>query len=148
MEKLEQRIAKLEVQRSELLAQVREYESIGITGGPSALKKEVHRLQQTVLILTSEEGQLKTKLESTQREYQNLSRKYEEAKTIANDMTIVREKLNRLVSRLQKKMLLLTRERESYKHQLDFHEKQMTVDGKSVLTERVPALEQAVDGYR
>ncbi|XP_046747648.1 mitotic spindle assembly checkpoint protein MAD1 [Diprion similis] len=147
-EKLELRIAKLEAQRAELLSQIREYESIGITGGPIAIKKELQRLQQTELILTAEEGQLKSKMESAQRECQNLSKKYEEVKMIANDMTVVREKLNKLVSRLQKKMMLVTRERDSYRQQLDLYEKEMTVDGHSVLTERVPALERAIDGYR
>lgn len=130
------------------MSQVRDYESIGITGGPAALKKELHRLQQTELILTAEEGQLKSKMESAERANFNLNKKYEEAKTIANEMTVVREKLNKLVSRLQKKMMLVTRERDSYRQQLDLYEKEMTVDGNSVLAERVPALERALDGYR
>ncbi|XP_012265066.2 mitotic spindle assembly checkpoint protein MAD1 [Athalia rosae] len=147
-EMLEMRIAKLEVQRAELQSQVREYESIGITGGPFALKKELQRLQQTELILTAEEGQLRSKMESTQRECQSLLKKYEETKTLASEMTVVREKLNKLISRLQKKMMLVSRERDSYRQQLDLYEKEMTVDGNSVLTERVPALERAIDGYR
>lgn len=138
----------LETKRSELLLRLSEYESIGINGGPSTLKRELNRLQQAEAVLMAEEGQLKSKLDAVQRECQNLSKNYEQAKQLAVDVTSSKEKLNKLVSRLQKKMMLVTRERDSYRQQLDLYEKEMTVDSSNAMLERVPALERTIEGYR
>ncbi|XP_046824472.1 mitotic spindle assembly checkpoint protein MAD1 isoform X1 [Vespa crabro] len=147
-EKIEQQVAMLETKRSELLLRLSEYESIGINGGPSTLKRELNRLQQAEAVLMAEEGQLKSKLDAVQRECQNLSKNYEQAKQLAVDVTSSKEKLNKLVTRLQKKMMLVTRERDSYRQQLDLYEKEMTVDSSNAMLERVPALERTIEGYR
>lgn len=147
-EKVEQQVAILEAKRSELALRLQEYETIGITGGPTAVKRELNRLQQAEVDLRAEEGQLRSRLDAVLRESQNLSKNYEDAKKLATDVTSSKEKLNKLVSRLQKKMILVTRERDSYRQQLDLYEKEMTVDGNNAMTERIPALERAIDGYR
>ncbi|CAK9823707.1 Mitotic spindle assembly checkpoint protein MAD1 [Anthophora retusa] len=147
-EKVEQQVATLEAKKTELSLRLSEYESIGITGGPSLLKRELNRLQQAELVLKSEEGQLRSKLDAAWRETALLSKNYEEAKKLATDVTASKEKLNKLVSRLQKKMILVTRERDSYRQQLDLYEKEITVDSNSAITERIPALERTIDTYR
>lgn len=147
-EKVEHQVAILEVRCNELLGRLKEYESIGIGADPLSLKREINRLQQAEAILTSEEGQLRSRIESVQRENQNLQRKYEDVKKLANESSVSIDRLNKLVSRLQKKMLLVTRERDSYKQQLDLYEKEMTVDVNSTANERIPALERALEGYR
>ncbi|XP_076294656.1 mitotic arrest-deficient 1 isoform X2 [Lasioglossum baleicum] len=147
-EKLEQQVATLEAKKTELSLRLSEYESIGITGGPSVLKRELNRLQQTELVLKSEEGQLKSRLDAALRENHSLQKNYEDAKKLATDITDSKEKVNKLVSRLQKKMILVTRERDSYRQQLDLYEKEITVDSNSAITERIPALERTIDAYR
>ncbi|XP_012287257.1 mitotic spindle assembly checkpoint protein MAD1 isoform X2 [Orussus abietinus] len=149
-EMMEHQVTKLEVKCSELQLRLNEYESIGIGGGPTALKKEVNRLQHAEAILTLEEGQLRSKVDAIQRECQTFKKNYEEAKKVATEMTMSREKLNKLVSRLQKKMMLITRERDSYRQQLDMYEKEMTTvaESSNAVTERIPALERVIDGYR
>ncbi|XP_076249676.1 mitotic arrest-deficient 1 isoform X2 [Calliopsis andreniformis] len=147
-EKVEQQVATLEAKKMELSLRLAEYESIGICGGPSALKRELNRLQQAELVLKAEEGQLRSKLDAIMRESQNLSKNYEDAKKLATDVTLSKEKLNKLVSRLQKKMVLVTRERDSYRQQLDLYEKEITVDSNNAITERIPALERTIDAYR
>ncbi|CAL1689070.1 unnamed protein product [Lasius platythorax] len=147
-EKVEQQVAILEAKRSELALRLQEYETIGITGGPTAVKRELNRLQQAEVDLRAEEGQLRSRLDAVLRESQNLSKNYEDAKKLATDVTSSKEKLNKLVSRLQKKMILVTRERDSYRQQLDLYEKEMTIDANNAMTERIPALERAIDGYR
>ncbi|XP_003703551.1 mitotic arrest-deficient 1 [Megachile rotundata] len=147
-EKVEQQVTVLEAKKAELTLRLAEYESIGITGGPSVLKRELNRLQQAELVLKAEEGQLRSKLDAALRESQNLSKKYEDAKKLATDVTVSKEKLNKLASRLQKKMILVTRERDSYRQQLDLYEKEMTIDSNNAITERIPALERTIDAYR
>lgn len=138
----------LEAKRSELVLRLQEYETIGITGGPTAMKRELNRLQQAEVDLRAEEGQLRSKLDAVIRESQNLSNNYEEARKMATDMTLSKDKVSKLVNRLQKKMILVTRERDSYRQQLDMYEKEITVDGNNAITERIPALERVIDGYR
>lgn len=147
-EKVEQLAAVLETKRCELTHRLQEYETIGINGGPVAIKRELNRLQQAEVDLRAEEGQLRSKLDALLRESQGLSKNYEDAKRLANDVTSSKEKLNKLVSRLQKKMILVTRERDSYRQQLDWYEKELTMDGNNTMTERIPALERTIDGYR
>ncbi|KOX71089.1 Mitotic spindle assembly checkpoint protein MAD1 [Melipona quadrifasciata] len=147
-EKLEQQVASLEAKKTELSLSLAEYESIGITGGPIALKRELNRLQQAELVLKAEEGQLRSKLDAALRESHTLSKNYEDAKKLAMDVTVSKEQLNKLVSRLQKKMILVTRERDSYRQQLDLYEKEMTIDSNNAMTERIPALERTIDVYR
>ncbi|RLU19512.1 hypothetical protein DMN91_008069 [Ooceraea biroi] len=147
-EKIEQQVALLETKRSELTHRLQEYETIGIVGGPMAVKRELNRLQQAEVDLRAEEGQLRSRLDAALRESQSLSKNYENAKKLANDVTSSKEKLNKLVGRLQKKMMLVTRERDSYRQQLDMYEKEMTVDSNNAMTERIPALERVIDGYR
>ncbi|XP_012531863.1 mitotic spindle assembly checkpoint protein MAD1 [Monomorium pharaonis] len=147
-EKVEQQVAELETKRSELALRLQEYETIGIIGGPIAMKRELNRLQQAELDLKAEEGQLRSRLDAALRESQNLSKNYEDAKRLAADMTLSKEKLSKLVNRLQKKMILVTRERDSYRQQLDLYEKEITVDSNNAMTERIPALERVIDGYR
>lgn len=147
-EKVEQQVAVLEAKRSELAFRLQEYETIGIAGGPTAMKRELNRLQQAEVDLRAEEGQLRSKLNAVLRESQNLSKNYEDTKKLATDTTLSKEKLSKLVNRLQKKMILVTRERDSYRQQLDLYEKEITVDGNNAMTERIPALERVIDGYR
>lgn len=141
-------MAVLEAKRSELVLRLQEYETIGITGGPTAMKRELNRLQQAEVDLRAEEGQLRSKLDAVLRDSQNLSKSYEDAKKLTIDVTLSKEKLSKLVNRLQKKMILVTRERDSYRQQLDLYEKEMTVDSNNAMTERIPALERVIDGYR
>ncbi|XP_015429579.1 PREDICTED: mitotic spindle assembly checkpoint protein MAD1 [Dufourea novaeangliae] len=147
-EKVEQQVATLEAKKTELLLRLSEYESIGISGGPSVLKRELNRLQQAELVLKEEEGQLKSRLDAALRKNQILAKNYEDAKKLATDVTVSKENLNKLLSRLQKKLILVTRERDSYRQQLDLYEKEITVDSNNAITERIPALERAIDAYR
>ncbi|XP_048263939.1 mitotic spindle assembly checkpoint protein MAD1 isoform X4 [Bombus terrestris] len=148
MEKVEQQVATLETKKTELSLRLAEYESTGITGGPTALKRELNRLQQAELVLKSEEGQLRSRLDAALRESYTLSKNYEDAKKVAMDVTVSKEQLNKLMNRLQKKMILITRERDSYRQQLDLYEKEITIDTNNAITERIPVLERRIDVYR
>ena len=149
IEQVEEMVSQLQVQCAELSDRLSEYESIGFTGGPAALKRELHRLQQAEAVLTSEEGELRSKIEASQRECQSLHQTLEETKKQLTDKSTAYERITKLVSRTQKKILLITRERDSYRQQLDLYEKEITIaDSSNVMAERIPALERALEGYR
>ncbi|KAM3963283.1 mitotic arrest-deficient 1 [Aphomia sociella] len=86
--------------------------------------------------------------------------KYERDKTTTklNDLQTVRKNQENLIHRLQKRLLLVTRERDSYRQQLDCYEKELTVTlsgeagagaGSAALAAaRVEQLEKSLQGYR
>lgn len=149
---LEKEISQLEYSQGELKAKVAEYESIGISGGPSAFRREITRLQQTEMIFTAEEGQLKSKIEALQKDLDATRQQHEETKKVLGDTKNSYDRLSRFVGRLQKKMLLVTRERDSYRQQLDCYEKEITgyqnSENLNLLSERIPSLERTIEGYR
>ncbi|XP_058810702.1 mitotic spindle assembly checkpoint protein MAD1 [Phymastichus coffea] len=152
-ENLERQISQLEITQGELLSKISDYESIGISGGPSALRREINRLQQAEILLTSEEGQLRSQIDSLQKQLIASEQKHEETKKVLASTTNSQDRLTRFVGRLQKKLSLVTRERDSYREQLDTYEKEITNYQSSestpnLLNERIPALERALEGYR
>ncbi|XP_068620125.1 mitotic spindle assembly checkpoint protein MAD1 isoform X2 [Battus philenor] len=84
--------------------------------------------------------------------------KFERDKATAklNDLLTVRKNQESLIHRLQKRLLLVTRERDSYRQQLDCYEKELTVTlcgesgtgSSALLSARVEQLEKALQGYR
>ncbi|XP_026320731.1 mitotic spindle assembly checkpoint protein MAD1-like [Hyposmocoma kahamanoa] len=86
------------------------------------------------------------------------SAKYERDKATSklNDLLTVRKNHENLIHRLQKRLLLVTRERDSYRQQLDCYEKELTVTlcgetgagSAALLSARVEHLEKALQGYR
>ena len=151
-ESLEQEISQLEITKAELLSKIAEYEAIGIGGGPSALKREINRLQHAEALLTAEEGNLRSQVESVQRQLEIIKQEHKATKKTLADTNNSHDRLSRFISRLQKKMLLVTRERDSYRQQLDTYEKEISgyqnTETPNLLSERIPALERAIEGYR
>ncbi|XP_026763138.2 mitotic spindle assembly checkpoint protein MAD1 [Galleria mellonella] len=84
--------------------------------------------------------------------------KYERDKTATklNDLQTVRKNQESLIHRLQKRLLLVTRERDSYRQQLDCYEKELTVTlsgeggvgGAALAAARVEQLEKSLQAYR
>lgn len=152
IENLEKQISELEVARGELLAKIAEYEAIGISGGPKAVRREVSRLQQAEIILTAEEGQLRSKIDSMEKQLLEAKQKHDETKKQFAEITVTHERLTRFTSRLQKKTSLLIRERDSYRQQLDTYEKEITGyinnETPNVSNDKVLALERTLEGYK
>ncbi|XP_011502021.1 PREDICTED: mitotic spindle assembly checkpoint protein MAD1 [Ceratosolen solmsi marchali] len=146
-ENLEKEVSQLEIQRAELLSKITEYETIGITGGPIAIRREINRLQHAEALLTADEGQLRSRVESIQRELINYQQQCEDTKKSLTETTTSHERLTRFISRLQKKMSL-----DSYRQQLDTYEKEITGyqsgEVSNIISERIPALERAIESYR
>ncbi|CAK1552907.1 unnamed protein product [Leptosia nina] len=84
--------------------------------------------------------------------------KFERDKATAklNDLQTVRKNQESLIHRLQKRLLIVTRERDSYRQQLDSYEKELTMTlsgdtgagSAALLSARVEQLEKSLQGYR
>lgn len=72
------------------------------------------------------------------------------------DLQNLQQQHQALVHRLQKKLLLISRERDSYRQQLDTYEKDLTVSlapgahntQANAYKERIESLEKNIEGYR
>ncbi|XP_073953707.1 mitotic arrest-deficient 1 isoform X2 [Choristoneura fumiferana] len=102
-------------------------------------------------------SQAQSQLAAVTEETATLKYERDKATTKLNDLQTVRKSQESLIHRLQKRLLLVTRERDSYRQQLDCYEKELTVTltgeggaagSAALLAARVEQLERALQGYR
>lgn len=83
----------------------------------------------------------------------------EKANKLLNDLKVTSDQKQNLIHRMQKKLLLVSRERDSYRLQLDSYEKDLTMcvtpsssaTGMNTMQsqkERIENLERIIDSYR
>jgi len=91
-------------------------------------------------------------LRNTEKELQRkLNEEEENRKKFEEEIGRVREEQGeqaKLVKKLQRKLLLVTKERDSYKSVLDSYEKEITMTGGQMDQERIMALEKNIEEYR
>ncbi|KAK3912120.1 Mitotic spindle assembly checkpoint protein MAD1 [Frankliniella fusca] len=144
-----QRLVQLEAQKQLLESKLEDWKTLGC---PSLMRKHLQELQQSELLLSSEVADLQTKLKSSssllckaQSEVSRLTLELSRLKTTQEQQT-------NLMRRWQKKLALVSGERNSYREQLDAYEKELTVavsnQQQQTLKPRIEALEKSLEGYR
>merc|ERR1719322_1663869 len=91
--------------------------------------------------LVHAENNMKTKLASEVTSKMKLEADIKKIKTEQEEQT-------RLVKKLQRKLLLVTRERDSFKGILDSYEKEMTVTEDNIYQDKITALEKTIAEYK
>ncbi|KAJ8717193.1 hypothetical protein PYW08_005592 [Mythimna loreyi] len=105
---------------------------------------------------TAASSQAQSQLAQLTEEVASVKFERDKATGKLNELVIVRKNQESLIHRLQKRLLLVTRERDSYRQQLDCYEKELTVTlcgepgagSAALLSARVEQLEKALQGYR
>ncbi|KAJ8972305.1 hypothetical protein NQ314_000220 [Rhamnusium bicolor] len=127
---------------------------------PHLLRSTVERLQQQELTLTSEKVELESQLKTVSHEAKVAKSELEKNLKLLGELKTTGEQKQSLIHRMQKKLLLVSRERDSYRLQLDSYEKDLTLcaitttssgSGPNQLQaqkERIENLERIVEGYR
>lgn len=91
-------------------------------------------------------------LKNTEKELERkLNGEKENRMKLEEDVVKVKEEQGeqaKLVKKLQRKLLLVTKERDSYKGILDSYEKEITMTGGQMDQERIMALEKNIEEYR
>ncbi|XP_021932556.1 mitotic spindle assembly checkpoint protein MAD1 isoform X3 [Zootermopsis nevadensis] len=124
--------------------------------GPEFLRMRIETLQQKELQLTADLGDLGIRLKTAQQAKSKVEMELDKATKQIERLQVTNDDQSKLIKRLQKRLLLVSRERDSYRSQLDMYEKELTVTSSSALLNsqqqqqrsRVEALEKTVDGYR
>ncbi|XP_050550783.1 mitotic spindle assembly checkpoint protein MAD1 [Spodoptera frugiperda] len=105
---------------------------------------------------TAASSQAQSQLAQLTEEVATIKFERDKATGKLNELQVVRKNQESLIHRLQKRLLLVTRERDSYRQQLDCYEKELTVSlcgeggagSAALLAARVDQLERALQAYR
>lgn len=124
--------------------------------GASALASALDSALNTQLSATAATSHAHSQLALLTEEVATLKFERDKATGKLNDLLTVRKNQESLIHRLNKRLQLVTRERDSYRQQLDCYEKELTVTlsgeagagNASLLSARVEQLEKALQGYR
>ncbi|KAK7500988.1 hypothetical protein BaRGS_00007868 [Batillaria attramentaria] len=150
-EKRGEKLAELEVEHEELKRRLQRWEAEDVSGSrrpqsPAVLSQRVQELQTAQLVALEEKGRLQSDLSMMElklKEARELHQKIQGEFSVQQMQT---QQLNELIKRLRRKLLLVTKERESYKRILDGYESEITVPVPA--SSRIQELEDVVEGYR
>ncbi|XP_044744897.1 mitotic spindle assembly checkpoint protein MAD1 [Coccinella septempunctata] len=130
------------------------------TALPHLLRSAVERLQQQELNLTDEKVNLQSQLNTALHEAKVAKEELAKNQKLLTKLSGTDEQKKNLIHRMQKKLLLVSRERDSYRLQLDSYERDLTMTVNTTalgsqaanqvqgLKERVQELEKIVSEYR
>ncbi|XP_060523090.1 mitotic spindle assembly checkpoint protein MAD1 [Cylas formicarius] len=120
---------------------------------PHLLRTNVERLQQQELALTAEKVELDSQLQAATHSAKVARAELDKTQKLLKELKVTGEQKKMLIHRMQKKLMLVTRERDSYRLQLDSYERDLTIAGSGAdivqsQKERIDNLEKVLEGYR
>ncbi|XP_018334311.1 mitotic spindle assembly checkpoint protein MAD1 [Agrilus planipennis] len=129
---------------------------------PSLLRTTVEKLQQKEINLTTEIVQLQSQLNAAIHEKVVAQSELEKNQKHLAEVGKSLQQRQNLIHRMQKKLLLISRERDSYRLQLDSYERDLTVcmiqpstsscsatsNPQQTQKNRIESLEKIIEGYR
>ncbi|XP_028154002.1 mitotic spindle assembly checkpoint protein MAD1 isoform X2 [Diabrotica virgifera virgifera] len=126
---------------------------------PHLLRVVVDRLQQQELVLTSAKVDLESQLKSMTHEAKVAKSEAEKCQKLVAELKETSAQKQKLIHRMEKKLMLVIRERDSYRLQLDSYERDLTMyisvpttgagsTSSQSQKERIDNLEKIVADYR
>ncbi|XP_067673796.1 mitotic spindle assembly checkpoint protein MAD1-like isoform X2 [Haliotis asinina] len=115
---------------------------------PTELSLQVAELQSAQMLASDEYSKLQSRFNSLQAELREMNSKYQ---TLVQEVSVGKtgsQHQQDLIKRLQRKLLLVSKEREGYKRILDSYESEVTVNVGALQASRVQQLEQLLQDYR
>jgi mitotic spindle assembly checkpoint protein MAD1 len=139
---------KMDVNYNNIQSRLNEWEETLATSSPCRVSSQITELQKNEVVLRTEIGSLKTELNEltsfkSQSEYalRSAQKELNDYKKKVSDQTELIKKLNR-------KCLLFSKERESYKRLISSYELDVTIDINKISQERIASLEATIDEYK
>ncbi|XP_077293998.1 mitotic spindle assembly checkpoint protein MAD1-like [Arctopsyche grandis] len=161
LEPLYQKFGDLQKQHLELERTLDEWKRIGSAyeaPEPQMLIKRLENLQQRELTFLTEKKDTDVTLSAAKSELADAKLENKKILSKLSDAQNMQKTQESFIHRLQKKLLLVSRERDSYRQQLDCYEKELTVMGNigttdnqhsaALMNSRVDILEKSLQGYR
>jgi len=126
-----------------------ERELLGVREVGVALAKEaVRKWQEKELQLVSQVAGLRAREKELEEQFKEKEESLKSEKSVLSKVRAEQEEQTRLLKRLQRKLLLVTKERDSYKGVLDSYEKEVTLSGQEMDRERFAAQERTLEEYK
>lgn len=149
-EKRIERLTELEVEQEELKGRLQRWEAEDNSGSrrpqsPSELSQRVMELQAAQLVALEEKGQLQSDLSVMELKLQEARELQHKIQGEFSLQQLQVQQHTELIKRLRRKLLIVTKERESYKRILDGYESELTVQVPA--SNRVQELEDIVERY-
>ena len=125
-----------------------EREAIGENVGPDMLSGKISKLQQDMVTKTEAIASLEQSLAQKKEELKSSLCQIEDLNQKSHsDKQNLTEQAN-LIKRFKRKLLLVSKERDSYKGVLESYEHELTFNGATFEKDRVKALEESLQEYR
>ncbi|XP_053614336.1 mitotic spindle assembly checkpoint protein MAD1 [Plodia interpunctella] len=159
LQPVQQELHKAKVKIAALEASLEEWKSAARGHGVEnarALSAALDTALTGQLSSTEDGCQAQSQLVRTNEELATMKFERDRATSKLEDLMTVKKNQETHIHRLQKRLLLVTRERDSYRQQLDCYEKELTVtmsgeagtDRAALLSARVAQLEKSLQSYR
>ncbi|XP_041363278.1 mitotic spindle assembly checkpoint protein MAD1-like isoform X2 [Gigantopelta aegis] len=143
----------MQLENEDLKGRLQRWEALDTSGSrrprsPCELSRLVAEHQRKELLLLEQQGQLQTRLNVAAMEKDTLKKKYEVLSSQHHEQTVQLQQQADLIKRLQRKLLLVTKEREGLKKVLDSYESEVTMNVAQATASRIEHLGELVEGYR
>uniref|UniRef100_A0A182NI75 Mitotic spindle assembly checkpoint protein MAD1 n=1 Tax=Anopheles dirus TaxID=7168 RepID=A0A182NI75_9DIPT len=153
---LEVRIAEIERELSEWQQLGRDYSPKGALVSPISMRKHIEQILQKDVVLTSEQSSARTEKTQIQHRIDELQSENALLNGHLADYKRAQEGLQNIVHRAQKKLNLVTGERDYLKQLLETYEHDLTISNATVggegerkqLRARIDMLEKTLTGYK
>ncbi|KAL0271209.1 UNVERIFIED_CONTAM: hypothetical protein PYX00_008378 [Menopon gallinae] len=162
VEEREKQIPPLKAKLAELEMELKKWHTLAADFGTEptidSLRWYIESLQEKELNASVETNNLNASIRSSETKLSTLQNELQNMKQIKEKLESSLQKLKVEVQVLRKKSILVTRERDSYRQQLDLYEKDLTMTGLSnenfnneiftQMKDRIKTLEESLEEYR
>lgn len=153
--RLEQRaeeFAKMEVENMEMKHRLEKWEFVDKDGvrikNPTQMSHQLAHLQETNVVILEKQGELQTSLHQEEENGRCVQYKYDMLHKQYSQDKLKFQTLMEQLKRLQRKVLLFSKERDGYKQIIDSYESELTSNMGALSTTRIQHQETVIEGYR
>ncbi|KAK3592821.1 hypothetical protein CHS0354_019049 [Potamilus streckersoni] len=115
---------------------------------PEEMSKRIAELQRTEALMLAKQGQMQSSMTSCESELRVVKGECQDLKTeLIREKQKVQQQAD-FIKRLQKKLLLVTKERDGYKSIIDSYESEVTVNIQAGTSTHIQQLEEGIGGYK
>ncbi|CAL1543386.1 unnamed protein product [Lymnaea stagnalis] len=149
----QERIFELEIENEELQGRLHRWEATDTSGSrrpqsPSSLSRRVQDLEMIQANLMLTQGELQSVINLSQRKFEAAQSEIQKISTELQAFKNKEAQQNDFNKRLNRKLMLIKKERDSYKSLLDSYESEVTMNFDSEKISQVQHLEEVILGYK
>nr|XP_022316600.1 mitotic spindle assembly checkpoint protein MAD1-like [Crassostrea virginica] len=136
----------------ELKEKLKKWEEIKSEKGsletPSQLNERLKYLQESQAIMLEKNGELQSNLNMKEEALKKVSQTHENViAQLTSEKTKTQQQLQ-FIKKLQRKLLLISKERDMYKNLIDSYQSEVTVNISATASSRIQQLEDILESYR